>query len=142
MCIYFFFFSSRRRHTRCGRDWSSDVCSSDLAEPIELLLGHVNLLDLVLHDELIGHIAGAAVDHGLLDDLFGLGLTLLARGLFLTLQIQLTVALGLLRTGTLDGRSGILHLLRGILGGLLLGALGLLDFLLIDQASLQQLGLQ
>src|SRR5215813_261420 len=28
MC--FFFFSSRRRHTRCGRDWSSDVCSSDL----------------------------------------------------------------------------------------------------------------
>src|SRR3989442_6260009 len=27
---WFFFFSSRRRHTRCGRDWSSDVCSSDL----------------------------------------------------------------------------------------------------------------
>src|SRR5438552_19042833 len=25
-----FFFSSRRRHTRCGRDWNSDVCSSDL----------------------------------------------------------------------------------------------------------------
>src|SRR2546429_5962251 len=24
------FFSSRRRHTRCSRDWSSDVCSSDL----------------------------------------------------------------------------------------------------------------
>src|SRR6266498_5076783 len=31
MCVLFvFFFSSRRRHTRCGRDWSSDVCSSDL----------------------------------------------------------------------------------------------------------------
>src|SRR2546429_3632399 len=30
MC--FFFFSSRRRHTRCSRDWSSDVCSSDLLE--------------------------------------------------------------------------------------------------------------
>src|SRR5256884_7995756 len=30
-CIYsVFFFSSRRRHTRCSRDWSSDVCSSDL----------------------------------------------------------------------------------------------------------------
>src|SRR5687768_18199166 len=28
--ILFFFFSSRRRHTRCSRDWSSDVCSSDL----------------------------------------------------------------------------------------------------------------
>src|SRR3989449_5092022 len=26
----FFFFSSRRRHTRCSRDWSSDVCSSDI----------------------------------------------------------------------------------------------------------------
>src|SRR5690554_4334076 len=32
LCFFiFFFFSSRRRHTRCGRDWSSDVCSSDLA---------------------------------------------------------------------------------------------------------------
>src|SRR5699024_11962166 len=28
--IYLFFFSSRRRHTRSKRDWSSDVCSSDL----------------------------------------------------------------------------------------------------------------
>src|SRR3712207_7072368 len=28
--IYLFFFSSRRRHTRYWRDWSSDVCSSDL----------------------------------------------------------------------------------------------------------------
>src|SRR5690625_6692413 len=27
-----FFFSSRRRHTRWPRDWSSDVCSSDLAK--------------------------------------------------------------------------------------------------------------
>src|SRR3989449_4579664 len=39
---FFFFFSSRRRHTRCSRDWSSDVCSSDLdllpipAEPQEV----------------------------------------------------------------------------------------------------------
>src|SRR5207245_7672243 len=30
--LFFFFFSSRRRHTRCYRDWSSDVCSSDLPE--------------------------------------------------------------------------------------------------------------
>src|SRR5262245_63721763 len=29
-CSLFFFFSSRRRHTRCLSDWSSDVCSSDL----------------------------------------------------------------------------------------------------------------
>src|SRR5438045_9679010 len=30
MVVNFFFFSSRRRHTRCLSDWSSDVCSSDL----------------------------------------------------------------------------------------------------------------
>src|SRR2546422_11341655 len=34
--FFVFFFSSRRRHTRCSRDWSSDVCSSDL-----LLVGPV-----------------------------------------------------------------------------------------------------
>src|SRR3989337_3473466 len=32
MTTLVFFFSSRRRHTRCYRDWSSDVCSSDLAQ--------------------------------------------------------------------------------------------------------------
>src|SRR5437870_4139207 len=31
----FFFFSSRRRHTRWPRDWSSDVCSSDLCGIVE-----------------------------------------------------------------------------------------------------------
>src|SRR5690606_41035496 len=30
-----FFFSSRRRHTRFSRDWSSDVCSSDLMPLVE-----------------------------------------------------------------------------------------------------------
>src|SRR5438045_4436395 len=33
----FFFFSSRRRHTRCLSDWSSDVCSSDLAQVLPFL---------------------------------------------------------------------------------------------------------
>src|SRR5690606_39731616 len=33
MYFVFFFFSSRRRHTRFSRDWSSDVCSSDLSFP-------------------------------------------------------------------------------------------------------------
>src|SRR5207249_7399746 len=32
-----FFFSSRRRHTRSKRDWSSDVCSSDLLEQVTIL---------------------------------------------------------------------------------------------------------
>src|SRR5690606_40305318 len=37
----FFFFSSRRRHTRFSRDWSSDVCSSDLAyENITWAINH------------------------------------------------------------------------------------------------------
>src|SRR5690606_39776782 len=31
--IFLFFFSSTRRHTSFSRDWSSDVCSSDLARP-------------------------------------------------------------------------------------------------------------
>src|SRR5262249_57876455 len=33
ICGVFFFFSSRRRHTRLVSDWSSDVCSSDLSAP-------------------------------------------------------------------------------------------------------------
>src|SRR6266508_839001 len=32
--MFFFFFSSRRRHTRWPRDWSSDMCSSDLRSPL------------------------------------------------------------------------------------------------------------
>src|SRR5256884_1903047 len=43
--ITYIFFSSRRRHTRCSRDWSSDVCSSDVrkvfaggdGQPLEVL---------------------------------------------------------------------------------------------------------
>src|SRR5205814_6370260 len=33
-CSRLFFFSSRRRHTRCLSDWSSDVCSSDLVNGV------------------------------------------------------------------------------------------------------------
>src|SRR3712207_6463811 len=35
---FFFFFSSRRRHTRYWRDWSSDVCSSDLVKDVKSVL--------------------------------------------------------------------------------------------------------
>src|SRR5207249_8815041 len=34
--VFLFFFSSRRRHTRSKRDWSSDVCSSDLLKKISI----------------------------------------------------------------------------------------------------------
>src|SRR3712207_7659290 len=47
--MFFFFFSSRRRHTRYWRDWSSDVCSSDLAA---ILAG--------LDAELAGQVGGIA----------------------------------------------------------------------------------
>src|SRR5690606_40946166 len=40
---FFFFFSSRRRHTRFSRDWSSDVCSSDLSNIQQRMLSHNHL---------------------------------------------------------------------------------------------------
>src|SRR5215475_6918578 len=39
--MWFFFFSSRRRHTRFSRDWSSDVCSSDLGRGPESIEGQL-----------------------------------------------------------------------------------------------------
>src|SRR6266536_5113207 len=42
--IDFFFFSSRRRHTRSTRDWSSDVCSSDLIEILHKLAAKSEVL--------------------------------------------------------------------------------------------------
>src|SRR6266576_4012200 len=44
----FFFFSSRRRHTRSLRDWSSDVCSSDLIGQAQSLSGrHADVVHVV-----------------------------------------------------------------------------------------------
>src|SRR2546429_6923363 len=45
---FFFFFSSRRRHTRCSRDWSSDVCSSDLEFPGSARHHHGDAVTLLL----------------------------------------------------------------------------------------------
>src|SRR5690606_39394052 len=46
------FFSSRRRHTRFSRDWSSDVCSSDLSNPLQHRLSHrTTTLALGCHNE-------------------------------------------------------------------------------------------
>src|SRR5215208_4312201 len=58
--LVFFFFSSRRRHTRWPRDWSSDVCSSDLdlAEVDAALVRRGELahrfLDIRRHAEVLG----------------------------------------------------------------------------------------
>src|SRR5216683_3766964 len=42
-----FFFSSRRRHTRSDRDWSSDVCSSDLElrTPLTSISGFLEMME-------------------------------------------------------------------------------------------------
>src|SRR6266852_9002614 len=55
--MFLFFFSSRRRHTRCYRDWSSDVCSSDLLN-LEGSLGR-DLLIFAKHLTLAGKVDGA-----------------------------------------------------------------------------------
>src|SRR5690606_15649989 len=47
---FVFFFSSRRRHTRFSRDWSSDVCSSDLALAAHDHRFHVLLLRIAGND--------------------------------------------------------------------------------------------
>src|SRR2546422_9973922 len=48
--FFFFFFSSRRRHTRCSRDWSSDVCSSDLARHLHGILDFLAEIHPAAHD--------------------------------------------------------------------------------------------
>src|SRR5439155_3273019 len=52
MSVHHFFFSSRRRHTRWPRDWSSDVCSSDLfrmtTETLDSVLLQTDFRDLEL----------------------------------------------------------------------------------------------
>src|SRR5205814_8037916 len=54
-----FFFSSRRRHTRCLSDWSSDVCSSDLfAGKRVLIVGAGKMADLAAR---VLHADGAAL---------------------------------------------------------------------------------
>src|SRR5690606_40480422 len=41
-----FFFSSRRRHTRFSRDWSSDVCSSDLLREVREVADRITVIRL------------------------------------------------------------------------------------------------
>src|SRR5207253_7062272 len=71
----YFFFSSRRRHTRWPRDWSSDVCSSDLIEQAKgklaerlgldmdqafsVLRGHARTRNLRLSDVALAFIDGS-----------------------------------------------------------------------------------
>src|SRR5262245_62236193 len=69
--VLWFFFSSRRRHTRCLSDWSSDVCSSDLptllTEPTAGLdpITTVEILDLVHRLREERRMAAVVVTHDL-----------------------------------------------------------------------------
>src|SRR5690606_40186527 len=65
--LHFFFFSSRRRHTRFSRDWSSDVCSSDLESGIAIPADMINYG--------VTKAANLAVSHGLAKRLAGTGVT-------------------------------------------------------------------
>src|SRR5437868_12658500 len=84
--FFVFFFSSRRRHTRSKRDWSSDVCSSDLVHALDAdelaldaglqpfldrLAAEVPEIDLAEVDAQFGHLAKwAALEmRDLFDDL-------------------------------------------------------------------------
>src|SRR5436853_1373113 len=58
-----FFFSSRRRHTRCLSDWSSDVCSSDLdagvidklaAGPVDVVSVHLPAMTAQTYQKIMG----------------------------------------------------------------------------------------
>src|SRR5690625_6485958 len=60
VCSVFFFFSSRRRHTRWPRDWSSDVCSSDLRRAIRRAL--ISVYDKTGLDDLARGLHAAGVE--------------------------------------------------------------------------------
>src|SRR2546422_3041865 len=82
--FFFFFFSSRRRHTRCSRDWSSDVCSSDLDVPffpriplptevlnrplVDLESGREEVVEPVVSDQLVHRAPDGAFCAGTLTD--------------------------------------------------------------------------
>src|SRR6266513_4954452 len=90
MICSFFFFSSRRRHTRSKRDWSSDVCSSDL--PADDARRILEALDRVV----LGQRAATrealvcllARGHVLLEGVPGTAKTLLVRTLALALDVK------------------------------------------------------
>src|SRR2546422_9846925 len=61
--MVFFFFSSRRRHTRCSRDWSSDVCSSDLTRLLrERFIREVDLSSNLSHPHIVPIFSAGEVD--------------------------------------------------------------------------------
>src|SRR6266436_3519930 len=63
-----FFFSSRRLHTSCSRDWSSDVCSSDIAFDAVILSGLFGIASYLIAPRILTSIEGEPL---LIEDLLG-----------------------------------------------------------------------
>src|SRR5699024_574084 len=57
------FFSSRRRHTRSKRDWSSDVCSSDLVSEIMEMITEINSFDRFIYEGIFSHFTSSDEDN-------------------------------------------------------------------------------
>src|SRR3712207_4142985 len=119
----FFVFSSRRRHTRYWRDWSSDVCSSDLGAIFILVLAYCLFWPMVspydpneVNFSLRGQ--GPSLDHPFGTDQFGRDLlTRTALGGRVSIGIGFVATLVILLAGIAYGS------LAGFVGGLLDNAL-------------------
>src|SRR5256885_3579716 len=68
----FFFFSSRRRHTRLQGDWSSDVCSSDLPEALGGRRGEIRIVCNDAHPERLRALRNLGADPPRADEAEGL----------------------------------------------------------------------
>src|SRR5690606_40892534 len=79
VAVVFFFFSSRRRHTRFSRDWSSDVCSSDLAGVDEAKDELQEIIEFLREPQKFQKLGGRIPKGVLLMGPPGTGKTLLAR---------------------------------------------------------------
>src|SRR5690606_41132244 len=114
-CVCTFFFSSRRRHTRFSRDWSSDVCSSDLVTTVLLVAFAVGVGGgSLLCEKMSAH----RIELGLVP--FGsIGLSVFAIDLYFAQPIVNPVSLH--SVGEFLGRPGSFRVLVDLA---LLGALG------------------
>src|SRR2546426_9652908 len=104
----FFFFSSRRRHTRLQGDWSSDVCSSDLFAPVpEERPPYVGLGTTLMAPVALG----APLAAGLLADAFGFATVFALAAAAGTVALALLVSLVRDPRGVRSGLTG-----RGLTG--------------------------